>query len=305
MDELDSQVAASHADEIRRRERFGFGRNWSNYSTRIGRPEIDEAQRSLLKLLPVEVLPEQRLDGLRFLDAGCGSGLFSVAALQLGAQVTSFDFDPDSVRTTRRVADLHASDPVERGMFLLSHGSVLDGDFLEKLGQFDVVYSWGVLHHTGSMWEACRLLAERVQPGGVLVIALYNDVGTSNRAWHAIKRVYVGAPRLLRMPVAGAILLPIETVALVRSLLRGSPSSYARRWTDYGSMRGMSRWHDHLDWIGGLPYEWAAPSEVIEFFSRAGFRHVLTLPAVAWGNNEFTFVRDPARDPDGTLSVSG
>ena len=305
MDELDAQAAASHADEIRRRERFGFGRNWSSYSTRIGPPAIDEARRSLLKLLPVEVLPEQRLDGQSLLDAGCGSGLFSVAALQLGAQVTSFDFDPDSVRTTRRVVEFHASDPVERGMFRLQHGSVLDEGFLDGLGQFDVVYSWGVLHHTGSMWEACRLLAERVRPGGILVIALYNDVGTSNHVWHAIKRVYVGAPRLLRMFVAGVILLPIEAVALVRSLVRGSLRSYVRRWTDYGSMRGMSRWHDHLDWIGGLPYEWAAPSEVVGFFTGAGFRHVLTHPAVAWGNNEFTFVRDAADDSDGERRSSG
>ncbi len=305
MDELDAQVAASHADEVRRRARFGFGRNWSSYATRIGPPAIDEAQRSLLELLPVEVLPERRLDGRSLLDAGCGSGLFSVAALHLGARVTSFDFDPDSVRTTRRVADLHATEPVERGMFRLHHGSVLDEGFLEGLGQFDVVYSWGVLHHTGSMWEACRRLAERVRPGGVLIVALYHDVGWMNHVWHFIKRVYVGAPRLLRMPIAGAILLPIEAVALVRSLLSGSPRRYVHRWTRYGSMRGMSRWHDHLDWIGGLPYEWASPAEVTEFFSGAGLRHVLTRPAVAWGNNEFTFVRDPAGDSDGTPRSSG
>jgi len=304
MDELDAQVAASHADEMRRRKRFGFGRNWRNYSTRIGPPTIDEAQRSLLQLLPVEVLPDQRLDGLSLLDAGCGSGLFSVAALRLGARVTAFDFDPDSVRTTRRVADLHASGPIERGMFRLSHGSVLDEAFMEGLGQFDVAYSWGVLHHTGSMWEACRLLGERVRPGGTLVVALYNDVGWSNHVWHAIKRVYVAAPRALRMPIAGAILLPIELVALVRSLVSGSPRRYVHRWTRYGSLRGMSRWHDHLDWIGGLPYEWAATSEVIEFFARAGFRHVLTRPAVAWGNNEFTFVRGSVAGSHGAAHAS-
>src|SRR5687767_6535584 len=133
-------------EEISAGERFAFGRNWSEFAEHVDAARIESAIGSLRAMLGRE-----RLDGISFLDAGCGSGLFSLAARELGATVSSFDFDPDSVATTSRLRDVFRRD--DPG-WTVQQGSVLDRTFLERLGTFDVVYSWGVLHHTGQMWDA-------------------------------------------------------------------------------------------------------------------------------------------------------
>lgn len=291
---LDPAVVAAHRSELEGGRRFGFGRNWRSFAAGVDATAIAEAERSVLGLLePSGLVRDGRLDGVRLLDAGCGSGLFSLAALRLGAEVTAFDFDPDSVLTTRAlIAAEGPPDAVERVTVL--HGSVLDEGFLAGLGRFDVVYSWGVLHHTGAMWDACRTVATAVRPGGALIIALYHDAGRASTVWWGIKRLSAALPRPLQVTLAAGLLVPIEVYALVRSLLRADPAGYVRRWTGYRSLRGMSRWHDHLDWVGGFPYEWAGPAEVIDFHRELGFEHLMTVPAVAWGCNEFTFRRDPA-----------
>lgn len=289
---LDAAAQRAHHEELARGRRFAFGANWSRFAASVDQEAVAEAERSLLELIPVELITDgHRLDGVRFLDAGCGSGLFSLAALRLGASVVAFDFDPDSVRTTRRIVDGWMDDVTLQGRFTLLHGSVLDQAFLEALGTFDIVYSWGVLHHTGDMWTACHNAAARVGPEGALVIALYHDTGWTSTAWWFVKRVYVALPSPLQRVLAVLLLLPVELVALVRAAVRLAPAHYIRRWTAYRSLRGMSRWHDHLDWIGGFPYERASREEVIAFHTARGFRHVRTVPAVAWGNNEFTFTR--------------
>ena len=289
---LDPVLSSSHREELRGGKRFGFGRNWRAFAAGVDSDAIAEAERSVLGLLgPTGLVIDGRLDGLRMLDAGCGSGLFSLAALRLGATVTAFDLDPDSVLTTRSLVAQHApADAQDR--FALLHGSVLDDGFLAGLGEFDVVYSWGVLHHTGAMWDACRKVATRVRPGGGLVIALYHDAGRASAVWWAIKRLSAALPRPLQVGLAAVLLVPIELFALVRSLARLDPLGYVRRWTRYRSLRGMSRWHDHLDWVGGFPYEWATPAEVIAFHRDAGFEHLMTVDAIAWGCNEFTFRRE-------------
>ena len=289
---LDAAALQAHQDEIARGRRFAFGANWSRFASSVDREAVAEAERSLLDLVPPELLMDgRRLDGLRMLDAGCGSGLFSLAALRLGARVVAFDFDPDSVRTTRRLVDGWTDEAAVQERFTLLHGSVLDEGFLEALGMFDIVYSWGVLHHTGDMWGACNNAAGRVGPEGALVVALYHDTGWTSTAWWYVKRLYVALPTPLQRVLAVLLLLPVELVALVRAVARLGPASYVRRWTAYRSLRGMSRWHDHLDWIGGFPYERASREEVTTFHEERGFRKVRTVPAVAWGNNEFTFVR--------------
>ena len=289
---LDPAVTMAHRDELRKGRRFGFGQNWSHFAPRIDASAIAEAEQSVLELLrPTGRVQGGRLDGVRFLDAGCGSGLFSLAALRLGAIVTAFDYDPDSVLTTRRLVDAQAS-PEEAARLTLLHGSVLDREFLEGLGAFDVVYSWGVLHHTGAMWEACRSIATNVARDGALVVALYHDAGRASEIWWRIKRMSAALPRLLQVPLAAVVLVPIEGYALLRSLARRDPRSYVRRWTQYRSLRGMSRWHDHLDWVGGFPYEWASREAVVNFFEAEGFAHLMTVDATAWGCNEFTFRRD-------------
>jgi 2-polyprenyl-6-hydroxyphenyl methylase/3-demethylubiquinone-9 3-methyltransferase len=162
------------------------------------------------------------------------------------------------------------------------------------LGAFDIVYSWGVLHHTGAMWPAIDLASDAVRPNGLFFIALYNDQGWRSAKWLRIKRVYNRLPQPLRMPYVLAVTLPYVARSLARHLLQLRPTDYVRTWTQYGAGmgRGMNKWRDWVDWVGGLPFEVAKPDDVVDILGAKGFvlRKLVTRLG-GWGCNEFVFRR--------------
>lgn len=276
----------AHTREVARGERFEFGRNWAHFLAVLDDGRIAAAEHALRQMLRAE-----RLDGLRFLDIGSGSGLSSLAARRLGASVHSFDYDPQSVACTGELRRRYfTSDP----QWTVERGSVLDVPYVRSLGEFDIVYSWGVLHHTGRMWEALANAAIPVSPRGRLFVAIYNDTGTQSRRWRWIKRTYNELPSAARTPFAIAVTLPGELKALAGSALRGRPGDYLRSWSGYRRLRGMSRWHDIVDWVGGYPYEFATPDEIFEFYRSRGFTLAnMKCGGVGLGCNEFVFERSP------------
>ena len=141
-------------EEVRLGERFEFGENWRSFLSTLNDERIEVAKESLIEMLQVD-----NLSGKRFLDVGSGSGLFSLAARELGAEVVSFDFDPTAVACTQELRERYFPDDPN---WAIQRGSVLDQRFLGSLGEFDVVYSWGVLHHTGEMWAALKNAASLV-----------------------------------------------------------------------------------------------------------------------------------------------
>jgi SAM-dependent methyltransferase len=274
---------SQHADEVQAGQRFAFGENWQRFLSVLDDERIARARASLQTMLAVESLV-----GKSFLDIGCGSGLFSLAARQLGARVHSFDFDPQSVACTAELKRRYAPDDPD---WTVDRGSVLDSAYLASLGLSDVVYSWGVLHHTGRMWEAIDHAAARVASGGKFFIAIYNDQGRSSRIWLRVKQLYNGLPRPLRWLVLYPALVRLWGPTTVRDLLRGRPGA---TWRNYASesMRGMSAWHDVVDWVGGLPFEVATPAEIIAHCERLGFREIRhTDCGRGLGCNEFVFER--------------
>jgi 2-polyprenyl-6-hydroxyphenyl methylase/3-demethylubiquinone-9 3-methyltransferase len=274
----------AHAAEVARGERFEFGSNWARFLDVLDDRRIEAAERGLRGMLRV-----QRLDGLRFLDIGSGSGLSSLAARRLGAQVHSFDYDPQSVACTNELRRRYF--PADPG-WVVERGSALDPEYVKSLGTFDVVYSWGVLHHTGRMWEALDLAALPVARGGRLFIAIYNDTGSQSRRWRTIKRTYNTLPRVARAPFAIAVSLPEELKAMARAVLTRRPGDYLRSWTAYSSRRGMSKWHDIVDWVGGYPYEFATPDQIFEFYRARGFTLVnMNCGGIGLGCNQFVFSR--------------
>ena len=189
----------AHASEIAAGRRFEFGSNWTRFLESLDDRRIAEAELSLRTMLDRE-----RLDGLTFLDIGSGSGLFSLAARRLGARVTSFDFDPKSVACTRELQHRYfAGDPA----WQVHEGSVLDGEFIQSLGRFDIVYSWGVLHHTGAMRQAIERAATAVADSGQLFIAIYNHQVYWTAFYTRLKRLYVSLPPTLRPLVSGPFII--------------------------------------------------------------------------------------------------
>lgn len=279
----------THAREVARGERFEFGGNWASFLSVLDEERITAAERGLQRMLQVE-----RLDGLKFLDIGSGSGLSSLAARRLGARVHSLDYDPQSVACTnelRRRYFPNASD------WIVERGSALDADYLRRLGSFDIVYSWGVLHHTGAMWRALENAIVPVASSGRLFIAIYNDTGSQSRRWEWIKRTYNGLPAPAQIPFAVAVTIPAEAKAAAAAILRGRPGDYVRAWTNYRRRRGMNKWHDIIDWVGGYPYEFATPDQIFDFYQARGFALTkMKCGGVGLGCNEFVFER---REPAG------
>jgi len=263
----------THSVDIQSGGRFAFGDNWARFLSGVDETRIVNAEASLKQMLGLPDLRDRS-----FLDAGSGSGLFSLAARRLGARVHSFDYDPQSVACTRKLQQRYFPDDKQ---WTIEEASVLDAGFVASLGRFDVVYSWGVLHHTGQMWPALGHAADFVAPGGRLFIAIYNDQGWVSGYWKAVKRAYVGH-RVMRWPL----------------LLLHAPYLFGLRWlvrAVTGRLRldrGMSLWHDMVDWVGGYPFEVARPETILRFYRDRGFALVeMTTCGGRLGCNEFVFVR--------------
>ena len=250
---------------------FDFGSNWLAFSEqRLDNPRLARAVRSIQSLLQRDVL-----QGLSFLDVGCGSGLFSIAAHQLGAtRVIGIDVNPRCIVVSQQNRDrLTPKAPI-----IFQEASALIAESLTPLGLFDIVYAWGSLHHTGAMWDAIRNVAKQVSPGGILVLAIYNKHITSP-LWKMIKWFYNQLPSFGQrfMTIAFA------TIIYVTKLLVTHKNPLDKE-------RGMDFWYDVIDWIGGYPYEYATPEAVRTFVTSQGFALRRYIAArVPTGCNEFIF----------------
>ena len=250
---------------------FDFGSNWEEFSKRrVDRRRLEIACESLQSLLG-----KKSFAGRSFLDVGCGSGLFSIAAHQLGAsKVVGIDVNPRCIEISQANRDLLAP-----GVLIEFHvASALEPEQLKRFGKFDFVYAWGSLHHTGAMWNAVHNVSRCVAPEGIMILAIYNKHITSP-IWKAIKWIYNQVPgsvqRLMIVFFAGIIYIAKFLVT------RSNPLK---------KERGMDFWFDVIDWVGGYPYQYATRGEMETFVTSCGFEMRRCIPAsVPTGCNEFIF----------------
>lgn len=267
------------AQKIKEKNRFKFGKNWKEFLKSLNQQKINFSKKCLL-----DFLEEKDLNDKTFLDIGSGSGLSSLAAKTAGANVYSFDYDIESVACTEHLKHTYFSDDSK---WKIKQGSALDAKYLESLGKFDIVYSWGVLHHTGDMYKALELVEKNVADKGKLFISLYNDQGFTSKFWHSIKRTYVNSPYLIKQLILFLCYFRLWGPTTIKDFIKFRPFY---TWKEYGRQRGMSPRQDVVDWVGGYPFEVSKPEEIIHFFIKKGYNlQKLKTCGGGKGCNEFLF----------------
>jgi 2-polyprenyl-6-hydroxyphenyl methylase/3-demethylubiquinone-9 3-methyltransferase len=269
-----------HKYQVQKGDRFEFGKNWESYLNTLTEEKIEIAKQSL-----VEMLGFNDLTGKTFLDVGCGSGLFSLSAMKLGAIVYSLDFDPYSVKCTQFLREKY----FPQSKWTVQEGSVLDRAYIESLGKFDIVYSWGVLHHTGNLQGALENIDIPVKEKGKLFISIYNDQGRMSIIWRRVKKIYnanfIGKTFIILIYLPYFILRGV-----LGDLLKFK--NPLKRYKEYKTTRGMSLYHDWFDWLGGLPFEVASPQTIFDYYKKKNYSLEKLKTTNTLGCNEFVFQKN-------------
>jgi len=238
------------------KKKFSFGENWKNYLKIVTDKKIEAVKADLEKWLGKEYISNKTI-----IDIGCGSGVHSLGFYLLGAkEILSIDIDPHSVSATKSLWEKHG----KPDNWKIKKESVLDSDFISRycVKHFDLVYSWGVLHHTGDMWKAMENATKFLTKGSYFWVALY-DKGPRYNKDLALKKKYNRSSNFGKWIIEKRYIFKMYMKSLINRDYKKLGGIFLRR-NDY-NLRGMDKKHDLKDWLGGLPYEVASLEEIIAF----------------------------------------
>ncbi len=250
--------SVQYEDFYQKEKSFSFGKNWKDFvNTSFSNDRVDLAKTSLVDFIG----GIDKIKGKTFVDIGCGSGLFSLAAFLLGAkEVISVDVDENSIACTDELRKKYGGS----NNWKVVKGSALDSEFIQSLGQFDIVYSWGVLHHTGDMYRAFNNVSFLLKSESIFYLAIYNRcrsrwIGTSE-FWLKVKKLYNYSGSFGKKIIFYCYVVYFFLDSLI------AMKNPFKRMKSF-KRRGMNWHHNVIDWIGGYPYEYAGPDEIINYFA--------------------------------------
>tara|TARA_E500000331_G_scaffold355996_1_gene412995 strand:- start:217 stop:1053 length:837 start_codon:yes stop_codon:yes gene_type:complete len=273
----------SWLNDIKEGKRFRFGSNWKDFVENNLNEESVKQAISCTKT----ILDESKIDikDKTVVDIGCGSGLFSLVALELGAKyVMSFDFDPESVNCTN---NLLRSRNFDEKNYKCTEGNILDEDFIKTLGKYDFVYSWGVLHHTGDLYQALSNASLLAENNGLIFLSLYQKT-IFDPLWRIEKKFFSSSSKNIQLVICKIWII------LLKSLYTLKGKSFKKIVANYFMKRGMNFYNDLYDWLGGYPYEGIDTKDCVKFFNTLGFINILLKKrskyfAISSGCNEYIF----------------
>jgi len=262
----------------RKTMQFDFGKNWLNFSKNaLTTEKVEQAKQDFEKLFH-----EIELPGKSFVDIGFGQGLSLLIAKQKGATVVGCEINPTCEQALKQTLTYFPEFKLTDIAWI--KGSILNQGTVEELLQhyenkgFDVVHSWGVLHHTGKIQKSIQNASSLVKENGYLIISIYNKHWTSP-IWLVIKWLYNQLPSILQKAVA-YLFYPI--IWLAKYLVTGENPTKMNR--------GMNLFYNVVDWVGGYPYEYASKDEMLHLIEPLGFELIHFVSAqVPTGCNEFIF----------------
>ncbi len=219
----------------------------------------------------LEIFPEG-VGGRRVLDAGSGSGMVSVAFALLGADVTGVDITDQCVQNGYKNANRFNVDC----RFLKRNLISLD---LED-EKFDIIYSWGVLHHTEDAKASFRSLAKHLKSNGDMIIAVYLKTGIS-RFWNFSRIFYQKAPEKFKSIFLEGGSRILDFVDIFNRLLLKK-----QRYM----MRGTDNYEIINDWFGVPHRTFHTYEEVFRWFEENGMDCVLVNPATGRFKSTSNFV---------------
>ena len=217
-----------------------------------------------------ELFPEG-VKGKKVLDAGSGSGMVSIAFAVMGASVTGVDITSKCIENGRKRAKAFGVEC----RFVQSDLTMLD---LHE--DFDIIYSWGVLHHTADAKASFFRLVEHLRPGGEIIIAVYLRTAFSS-FWNFSRVFYQSSPGFAKTAFRRSASVLLNGYDAVRKALMKK---------ERYMLRGTSNEELVNDWFGVPHRTFHTYTEVYEWFREKGLDYRLVNPATGRFKSTSNFV---------------